>query len=96
MKLSDGGDLKAHFLEFDKTIRDLKAIGSKLEELGIVCHLFMTLPKVYDNVVTALETIEPDKLTLDFVKSRLLDEYGKRQGNAGKLSDSVAMYTLHK
>jgi len=38
----------------------------------------LTLPKYYDPLVTALETLEPNKLTLEFVKGKLLDQEVKR------------------
>lgn len=80
LKYSDDKDIKDHILEFDKTVRELKSIGAKLENLDVVCHLLLTLPKSYESLVTALETLQPNQLTLEFVKSRLLDEYAKRNG----------------
>lgn len=81
MKMHDGDVVSEHFLKFDKLIRDLKSTGATVEELGIVCHLILTLPRSYDTLVTALETMNPNDLSLDFVKSRILDEYGKRNNN---------------
>lgn len=97
MNFEESGDMSNHFLAFDKTVRDLKSVGAKLEDLDIVCHLLLSLPESYGNLVTALETLEPEKLTIEFVKSRLLDEYSKRgnvDGIAGSGSSrSVAMYS---
>lgn len=81
MKMHDGDVVSEHFLKFDKLIRDLKSTGATVEELDIVCHLILTLPRSYDTLVTALETMNPNDLSLDFVKSRILDEYGKRNNN---------------
>lgn len=93
MKYADGADMQKHFLAFDKNVRDLKAIGATMEQIDIVCHLLLTLPKSFDTLVTAIETIDPDKLTLEFVKSRILDEFGKRlsAGSSKASNDSVAM-----
>lgn len=38
----------------------------------------MTLPPSFDSLVTAIETVNPEMLTIDYVKSRLIDEYDKR------------------
>ncbi|KAF2892149.1 hypothetical protein ILUMI_14024 [Ignelater luminosus] len=67
-----------HFLRFDKAIRDLKSAGATVEEMGIVCHLLLTMPSKYDAFVIAIETSSEDKLKVDFVKNRLLDEERKR------------------
>lgn len=94
MKYKDGDDISEFFLRFDRTVRELKSIGATLEELDVVCHLLLTLPKSFDSLVTALETMDQKNLTIDFVKSRLLDECGKRTGGgsqASKSSDSAAM-----
>lgn len=95
MRYKDGDDINEYFLHFDHTVRELKSIGATLEELDIVCHLILTLPKSFDGLVTALETMDATKLTIEFVKSRLLDECGKRAANIGcgsKSNESVAMH----
>lgn len=57
--------------------------------------MLLSLPKSYDTIVTAIETIDPSTLTVDFVKTRLLDEFNKRKSNeheSGKDDSGVAMY----
>lgn len=95
MKMHEGENINDHFLNFDKKIRDLKSIDATMEEMDVICHLLLTLPKSYDNLITALETMNPKDLTLDFVKSRLLDEHGKRNINSssGKSNEPHAMNT---
>lgn len=78
MKLKAGTKLETHFNLFDETIRELISVGAKLEKLDIICHLLLTLSKSFDPIVTALETLEPGKLTLEFVKGKLLDYEMKR------------------
>lgn len=58
-------------MSFYTMICKLKSTGAKMEELDIVVHS-LTLSKSYDNLVTALETIDQEKLTLEFVKTRLM------------------------
>lgn len=61
MKYDDTDDMAGHFLVFDKTVQELKSIGATLENLDIVCHLLLSMPPSYDNLVIALETLDPKK-----------------------------------
>lgn len=94
MKYDGFSDIKKHLFEFDKTVRELKAIGAKPEEMDIICQLLLTLPRSYNTLVTAIETLNPETLNIDFVRSRLLDEYNKRNivnRSTNEHTDSVAM-----
>lgn len=81
MRLKEGGNVKAFLLQFDKVLREMKAAGVKTEEEDVVCQLLLALPKSYEALITALETIKTDELTLDYVKKRLLDEQVKRSNS---------------
>ncbi|KYB24675.1 Retrovirus-related Pol polyprotein from transposon TNT 1-94-like Protein [Tribolium castaneum] len=85
MKLSSNDTMEKHFLKFEETIKELKSVGAKLEEMDVVCHLLLTLPKSFDPLVTTLETMEPSKLTLDFVKGKLLDYELKRKNQCSEI-----------
>lgn len=66
--------MKSFLLQFEKVLRELKAAGVKMDEEDVVCQLLLALLKSYDTLITALETIQPDQLTLNYVKKRLLDD----------------------
>lgn len=86
MKL-DGNDMTTHFAKFDNVIRELRLAGAKLEESDLIVSLFLTLPDSYESLVNSIEGMDESKLTLDYVKSRLLDVSAKR--NTGtKLGNS--------
>lgn len=78
LKLRDGDSMRAHLLAFDDLIRQLKTAGEKIEEADLVISLFQTLPDTYDPLVTALENIPEEELSLEAVKQRLLAEELKR------------------
>lgn len=70
--------MKDHLKTFDELIRQLQSAGAKLEEGDLVSQLFVTLPESFNPLVTALENLEEDKLTLDVVRERLLAEELKK------------------
>lgn len=72
MKCGPKDDLGDHFNNFDKIVSQLEDSGSKMNEQDKVCHLLLTMSDVYEGTITALETTNV-KLTVDYVKSKLLD-----------------------
>lgn len=71
-------------MQFDSKVRQIKDAGGTLAEIDIICHLLLTMPDSYDNLIVSIESMDPIKLTLDYVKGRLLDETNKRK--AGKFN----------
>lgn len=64
--------LQEHFVKFDEIISELEAIGTKMDEENKVCHLLLSMPPKFDVVITVLEKSN-QTLTIEFVKSKLLD-----------------------
>jgi len=77
LKFENDTNLEAHFIKYDELIRQLKSVKLEKEEY-IVFHLLLTMPETYNNVVIAIETLSIEKLTIEFVKGRLLDEEAKK------------------
>src|SRR6202012_308579 len=94
MKMGESESLEHHLLQFEKVLRDLKSVGAKMEEEDIVFQLLLSLPKSYEPIVTALETMKAEELTMEFVKGRLLDCDIKRKTNVvGELHEVPTSYS---
>lgn len=84
LKMKENDNLEHHLLEFDKILRSLKAVGANMEEEDIICQLLLSLPESYESVITALETMKAEELTIEFVKGRLLDIDIKKKSMGSK------------
>lgn len=95
LKYNESEEMTNHFMIFDKSIRSLKSSGAEMGEIEIVCLLLLSMPKSFDGLVTAIETMEPNRITTEFVKNSLLDESNKRNHGSSsiKLAGSSAMNT---
>lgn len=85
LRLREGEDMNKHLLKFDSLIRQLKSAGAKPEEADLVSQLFLTLPESYDAVVTALENLPNEELTVSIVKQRLLAEESKKKQRTSEI-----------
>lgn len=93
--LQENGDMEAHLQDIEVMFDRLQGADLKLDKELKVALLLRTLPDSYNGLVVALESRPDADLTLDFVKSRLLDEHQKRleRGNiagGSKLLKTVA------
>lgn len=95
LKLRKNEKLEDHFLNFDTVIRELDNVDCKVEETDKVCHFLLSLNDNYDSVITAIVTLNTD-VTMDFVKSRLLDEELKiknKNSNKSNFGEDTAFKT---
>lgn len=88
-RYNEEDDMNQYILNFDKMIRELKEAGAKIDDFDIICHLLLSLPKSFDAVVAVLETLEQERLTLELVKTRLIDEYYKQRNSRSSFEENV-------
>lgn len=73
LKCTEGKPLDLFFKEFDSAARAFKEAGGTLDQMEEIIHLLSAMPDSYSQVVTALETLDEKILTVERVKSRLLE-----------------------
>ncbi|KAL1449198.1 hypothetical protein WDU94_000417 [Cyamophila willieti] len=80
MKFEEKEDLEKFLTEYDELLRKLSEADVKMDDSEKICSLLLTLPKSFDYVVAAIETlVSKEEITLEFVKTRLLDHHSKRK-----------------
>ncbi len=80
--------LRQFFIKFDEAVGRVEAVSSALSEPDRVCRLLNSLPRDYDGVVTAIQTIGDEEILLATVKVRLLDYEAKLKNSTPRASDS--------
>lgn len=81
IKYNEEEPIENYLIRFDDLVRQLKSAGGKIEEDFLACLLLLSLPESYGIVVTAIETLSNNSITVDFVKGRRMDEYLKRMNS---------------
>lgn len=94
LNLFEGGDLESHLFEVEELFERLHNAGQDLENSLKIAMILRSLPDSYSGLVTALESRPDADLTLQLVKSKLLDEYERRKDRSGgSSSETKAMKT---
>lgn len=83
-KLQEGGDAEKHLLEMDTLFGRLQNVGLTLEEKLKVAMVLRSMPESYHFLASALEARPDADITMQLVKSKLLDEFHKRCERDGK------------
>ena len=98
--LKESGDMEEHINTFSNYVTQLAALGQCLPDDLMAALLLGSLPESFDTLVTALESRPEADLTLQLVKSKLIDEYKRRKGARETKEDScgseAAMKVSHK
>lgn len=79
----EGDDMEKHVNEMEDIFDRLSVAGLALDGQLQVALVLSSLPKTFNTLTTALESRTDDELTLDVVKTKLIDEVTK-QGSFGE------------
>lgn len=91
MKLQKESDLEMFLLEFEEIIRQLKVTGAELKEEDLICTLLLAMPPSFETVITILENMKNDELTLEVAKNKLRGEIERRKAtdNDNKKTENI-------
>ena len=77
-------------VNYMQTLSDhLEAVGDPIVEKDLLIILISSLTEEYNHLITALETLAEDRLTLSYVRDRVIHEYEKlHNGSDGTMNPS--------
>lgn len=85
LKVKEDDDLEDFIKQFDDIIRQLKVTGADISEKDQIYTILLALPQSYETVVTILENLPDNELTLDVVKTKLRSEVDRRKASCNKI-----------
>lgn len=95
-KLSENGDVEKHLLELDSLFERLVNAGLELAEKLKIAMVLRSMPESYHFLASALEARPDADVTMQLVRSKLMDEYHKRQERSGKSSSGEQVLKTQK
>lgn len=95
-KLGESGDVERHLLEMDTLFDKLENAGLDLEEKLKIAMVLRSMPESYHFLASALEARPDDDITMELVRSKLMDEYHKRLERCGKSSSKEQVLKTQK
>ena len=78
--------MESHIREILEISNKLASLGESLKDHLIAAMLLASLSDSYEPLIAAIESRPENELTLDFVKSKLIDDYRRRKENS-KIND---------
>lgn len=88
MTLAEGGNVEDHVTEMLDLVNKLAGLRETLKDNLVAAMLLSSLLDSYGALITGLENRLEDDLTLDLVKSKVIDEY-KRRKSSGATSKEL-------
>lgn len=83
MELGQGESMKDHLQRIFEYFSDLTEMDAKLDDSIAVCVILASLNEDYDTLITALEAWDPKVLTIQAVKSKLIEEWERKEEREG-------------
>ncbi|KAG5881370.1 hypothetical protein JTB14_005197 [Gonioctena quinquepunctata] len=81
LKYTEGTSLNVYLTEFEQVVHELRNAGGKIDQSESVSQLLSSMPETFQAVTTAIDIMfcqDESKVTLDFVKNKLLMEESRQ------------------
>ena len=75
MSMGKGMTMESYVNSLKTVSEHLEALNDPVSEKDLVMILISSLPEDYNNLVTALETLQIEQLTWNYVRDRVMSEY---------------------
>lgn len=82
LKLQEEDTLDEFITKFEDLVNQLKKCGAVIPERNLVTKLMLALPPSFDVIVTLIENMPIEELTIENIKVKLRHEMEKRKGKA--------------
>lgn len=80
LKLQEEDRLDEFIVKFEDLVNQLKKCGAEIPERNLVTKLLLALPSSFDVIVTLIENMPIEELTVENIKVKLRHEMEKRKG----------------
>lgn len=88
LQLDEGGDMRLFLTEMEELFEKLENTGARIDEDIKAAFMLAGLPDSYESTVSSIQG-RAEVFTVNFVKTKLLEEYGRRQSKVNE--DNKAM-----
>lgn len=78
--------MRQHLIEFEALMERIENVGCKMEEDMKAAFILASLPKSYESIVASIQG-RMDVFTMNFVKTKLLEEFEHRQEKGDDYDD---------
>lgn len=78
MEHAEGDDVREYLLEMEELFDKLRNAGCRMDDDIKACFVLANLPESYNSIVSAIHG-RMDALTMNFVKTKLTEEYDSRK-----------------
>lgn len=89
LQLDEGGDMRIFLTEMEELFEKLENAGARIDEDIKAAFMLAGLPDSYESTVSSIQG-RMKVFTVNFVKTKLLEEYGRRQ-NKTNVDDKAMM-----